>query len=178
MGCSDLYDSSPELVFLSKIFIFQVLNLLSCVYVFSSLSYSWSCTRVAELIRLIWSSNPARSSVPLFGEGSFSLLVYREREMIVAGCEPKLGKDRAWGVGKKKQVHGEKAGLLDLLSGSCKYLGKRDSECISYSYPDTCLFLLKRPGSQETWERHAGGWRMAKNEAGRQRTGTHFVSDT
>lgn len=97
--------------------------------------------------------------------------------MIVAGCEPKLGKDRAWGVGKKKQVHGEKAGLLDLLSGSCKYLGKRDSECISYLYPDTCLFLLKRPGSQGTWERHAGGWRMAKNEAGHQRTGTHFVSD-
>ena len=47
--------------------------------------------------------------------------------MILPGCEPKVWVEKAWGIGKKKQVHGKKVGLLDLLAGSHRYLGKRDS---------------------------------------------------
>lgn len=65
--------------------------------------------------------------------------------MIVPGSEPEVAKERGWGVAKKKQVHREKAGLLCLLAGSCKYLGKR--ECESYLHPGMSLFLLQRPGS-------------------------------
>ena len=68
----------------------------------------------------------------MFREQSFSLLVYGETEMILPGCEPKIWEERAWGIGKKKQVHGKKVRLLDLLAGSYRYLGKRDSERMSY----------------------------------------------
>lgn len=52
-------------------------------------------------------------------------------------------------VAKKKQVHREKAGLLHLLSGSCKYLGKRDREYESYLYPVTSLLLWNRPAARD-----------------------------
>ena len=87
-----------------------------------------------------------------------SLLVYREREVIVPGSEPKIGKERACGVRKEKQVCGERAGLLDLLAGSYRYLGKRDPEGKSYLYPGRSLFLLKRPAQDlGRGVREAGG---------------------
>ena len=98
--------------------------------------------------------------------------------MILPGCEPKIWEERAWGIGKKNQVHGKKFGLLDLLAGSHRYLGKRDSERISHLYPGTSLLLLKISGNQGPRESHTRGWRTAKSETGCQRTGTHFVSDT
>ena len=98
--------------------------------------------------------------------------------MILPGCEPKIWEERAWGIGKKKQGHGKKVGLLDLLAGRHRYLGKRDSECMSYLYPGTSLLLLKIAGNQGLRESHARGWRTAKSETGYQRTATHFVSDT
>ncbi len=36
--------------------------------------------------------------------------------MITPGGDPKTGTERVWGVGKKKQVHEQKLGLLDWLA--------------------------------------------------------------
>ena len=47
-------------------------------------------------------------------------------------------------VQKKKLVHKEKPGLLDVLVGSYKYLCESDTKFVYYLYPGTSLLPLTR----------------------------------
>lgn len=50
---------------------------------------------------------------------------------------------------KKKQVHKEKPGLLDLLVGSYKYLCERDTAFVYYLYPGMSLLPLTRIAAKD-----------------------------
>lgn len=84
--------------FLEKV-IFLGLNLTLC---FLS-SFSLSCWRVVELNCLIWFCSPSRSNISVFGEGTFSLLVYWQMEIIVPGREPEIGKSKDLKSRREKQ---------------------------------------------------------------------------
>lgn len=83
--------------------------------------------------------------------------------MIVPGSEPKVGKERGWEAEKKKQVRREKATLLDLLVGSCKYLCKKDRVCILFVSRHVPA-PVDKDCSQRPQERRAGARRTAKNK--------------
>ena len=60
---------------------------------------------------------PIHSTISVFGEGSFSLLVYREMEMIAPSGDLKTGTERVWGVQKEEQIPKQKLEVLDSLAG-------------------------------------------------------------